>query len=172
MKLTNDAKVYMHYLFTLNYKLALHVLAFVPDIEEQVDVNLVMEIGSRLLARSQSGEYANFISVDGDSQLRWARKHASHKHNIELTIARAIRLTLEHNSLSQAPILMCAGAHRFIEGTVVKGQVAERIDEAARNARSFQMIVNTSKHLHVVRIRTTEGEAEPLPTTSPVKKVY
>ena len=113
MKLTNDAKTYIHYLFTLNYKLALHVLAAVCEDDKQIDVNALMQIGQRMLARTEAdAEYADFIAVNGDEQLRWARKHASHKHNVELTIARAIRIVLEKEKLGQAPMWICSFCSR------------------------------------------------------------
>ena len=69
MKLTNDAKTYIHYLFTLNYKLALHVLAAVCEDDKQIDVNALMQIGQRMLARTEAdAEYADFIAVNGDEQ--------------------------------------------------------------------------------------------------------
>lgn len=172
MKLTNDAKTYIHYLFTLNYKLALHVLAAVCEDDKQIDVNALMQIGQRMLARTEAdAEYADFIAVNGDEQLRWARKHASHKHNVELTIARAIRIVLEKEKLGQAPILIAGGAHRFIEGPVVNEQVAELIGDAALRNCSLQMIINRTKHIGI-EIANGPEMVGLVPADSPVKKVY
>lgn len=149
MKLTNDATVQLHTLFALNYKLALHVLAQLPEQEEPVGVIVAMTTAQAALNRTaKDQDYAEFITVDGKDQLHWAREYSSHKHNLELTILRAIKQTLSESSqYAECHVLLCTGAGRFLEGNIAHMQAATMIGDAVGQNRHKQMVLNRTKHI-------------------------